>query len=281
MPQGTPADIVAAVRGGPRGPAGAGRRRSFAAARRRPAALPRPAHRQRRRGPRHRPARDRQVAAPRLRRGARRRHPGALLRAHRRRLPAAAPPPGRARRCSPRPGSTTTRAASSASSRRGTTRSPWRSRDARGRRSWPATGWSSSLTRRRPSPPCGRRAARGGRSAEGRCCRWSPAAAPSSASRSSPHADYLMFTGSTATGTHRRRPGRRAAQGLLHGARRQERRMLVLPDADLRRTARPRGAVRGIIANGGQLCVTPSACTCTTACTTRFCARAGRRPATP
>jgi len=65
-------------------------------------------------------------------------------------------------------------------------------------------------------------------------------------------ADYLMFTGSTATG--RTVAGHAAAQlkdcSMELGGKNP---MLVLPDADLRRAVA--GAVRGIIANSGQQCV--------------------------
>ncbi len=65
-------------------------------------------------------------------------------------------------------------------------------------------------------------------------------------------ADYLMLTGSTATG--RVVAGHAAAQlkdcSMELGGKNP---MLVLPDADLRRTVA--GAVRGIIANSGQQCV--------------------------
>lgn len=65
-------------------------------------------------------------------------------------------------------------------------------------------------------------------------------------------ADYLMLTGSTATG--RVVAGHAAAQlkdcSMELGGKNP---MLVLPDADLRRAVA--GAVRGITANGGQQCV--------------------------
>jgi succinate-semialdehyde dehydrogenase/glutarate-semialdehyde dehydrogenase len=65
-------------------------------------------------------------------------------------------------------------------------------------------------------------------------------------------ADYLMLTGSTATG--RIVAGHAAAQlkdcSMELGGKNP---MLVLPDADLRRTVA--GAVRGITANSGQQCV--------------------------
>ena len=63
-------------------------------ARRGAPALPRPRDRQRAGDPRPHPARVRQGAHPRLRGGARRRHPGALLRAHCAGVPAAAPRQG-------------------------------------------------------------------------------------------------------------------------------------------------------------------------------------------
>ena len=67
-------------------------------------------------------------------------------------------------------------------------------------------------------------------------------------------ADYLMFTGSTATG--RTVAGHSAAQlkdcSMELGGKNP---LLVLPDADLPRAVA--GAARGIIANGGQQCVHP------------------------
>ena len=65
-------------------------------------------------------------------------------------------------------------------------------------------------------------------------------------------ADYLMFTGSTATG--RTVAGHSAAQlkdcSMELGGKNA---MLVLPDADLRRAVA--GAVRGITSSSGQLCI--------------------------
>jgi len=65
-------------------------------------------------------------------------------------------------------------------------------------------------------------------------------------------ADYLMFTGSTATG---RKVAALAAERLKDSSMELggKNALLVLPDASLRRAVP--GAVRGITSNGGQLCI--------------------------
>ena len=65
-------------------------------------------------------------------------------------------------------------------------------------------------------------------------------------------ADYLMFTGSTATG---RKVAALAAERLKDSSMELggKNALLVLPDANLRRAVP--GAVRGITSNGGQLCI--------------------------
>ncbi len=66
------------------------------------------------------------------------------------------------------------------------------------------------------------------------------------------HADYVSFTGSTATGrTVARRLGERLVGASLELGGKNA--LLVLDDADVDRAAE--GAVRACFANAGQLCV--------------------------
>ncbi len=72
------------------------------------------------------------------------------------------------------------------------------------------------------------------------------------------NADYIMFTGSTATG---RDIARGAGQRLIGGASLElggKNAMLVLDDADLDRAAE--GAVRAAFPSAGQLCVSVERC---------------------
>ena len=193
-----------------------------------------------------------QVAAPRLRRGRRHRHSGPLLRPQRRGPPAGAAAPRRPAAPDPHD-----RAPSPT----------WRDRHHRPLELPPVaqhrrrhTG-TSRRQRRGPQTRCpdalqrpvGRRLSWPRPACRAACCRSSPVAAPSLATPLIDGSDFLMFTGSTATGKIV------AAQA---GAQLKDCSMelggknplLVLPGARLRAST-VRGAVRGTDANSGQLCI--------------------------
>ena len=98
----------------------------------------------------------------------------------------------------------------------------------------------------------GRAAARGGRLPEGPVAGRRGPGPPSSARRSSRRADYVCFTGSTATGKQiaKQCADRLIGCSLELGGKNP---ILVLRDADLDRAAE--GAVRASFSNAGQLCV--------------------------
>ena len=193
--------------------------------------------RQCRRGHRRHPAGDRQGAQPRVRRGARRRRAGALLRARRREVPARAAHRGPSR-CSATRGLHRPRGVIGFVT-------PWNypltlaMADAlaalvAGNGVVPETRLADALHR-----PSGRRGCSRRPGCRGACCRSSPVAGPSSGSRWSTAVDYMMFTGSTATGRTVAAHAAAPAQGLLDGARRQER-PAGAPDAGLTRASRGR-----------------------------------------
>ena len=235
------------------GPPGAGRLGADPAggALRDPAAAPRP--RARPPGRDHRPDRlgVRQGPQARLRRAAAHRAHRPLLRPHR--PPAPRHPAQARRRAGAHPGRAEPRSprASSASSRRGTTRSRWPCATACPRCS-PATRWSPSPTRRRCSPRCS--AAELLEQAGFPRDLWQVVAGPGSRVGTSiiERADYVCFTGSTATGkiVAKGCADRLIGCSLELGGKNP---MLVLRDADLEKAAE--GAVRASFSNAGQLCV--------------------------
>ena len=179
----------------------------------------------------------RQGPQARLRRAAAHRADRPLLRAYG--APAPRHPRGSAAssRCSPGSRSTGCPRASSGSSRPGTTRSRWRSATA-SRRCSPATPSSPSPTprpccRRCSAPSCSRRPA-------SRADLWQVVAGPGPEIGPAmiERADYICFTGSTATGKLVAKAVRRPADRLLARARRQE------PDPGAPRR-RPREGRRG------------------------------------
>ena len=103
-----------------------------------------------------------------------------------------------------------------------------------------------------PDRPGGGRAPGRGRRARRACCRWSSARGDPTGQAVVDHADYVCFTGSTATG---RRVAQTAARRLV-GASLElggKNTLYVAADADLRRAVA--GAVKGCFTAAGQLCI--------------------------
>ena len=250
VPMGTPADVAAACAAARDGAGGVGAA-PRSGARRGAHALPRPRDRQRRGDPRPHPARVRQGAHPRLRGGARRRHPGALLRAHGGGVPAAAPRTGRA----PAPHG---RARVHQAARRRRDHRPVELPAHPGDRRRPARAGRRQRRRAQARRPDAVHCALGGRASWRRracpaaCCRWSPGAAPSSAGRSStapttscsraPPPPAAASPPSAASGS-RTAPWSWAARTRCSSCRMRRCRRAVP------------GALQGITSNSGQLCV--------------------------
>ena len=175
----------------------------------------------------------------------------ALLRAHGARAPRHPARSAACSRCSPGSRSTACPRVSSASSRPGTTPSRWRCATA-SRPCSPATRSSPSPTPRRCSPRCSAPSCSRRPASRASCGRSSPARPARSARAMIERADYICFTGSTATG---KLIAAQCAERLIGcslelGGKNP---ILVLRDADVEKAAE--GAVRASFSNAGQLCV--------------------------